>query len=219
MKSAPRCLALLALIASGCASRDRTAPAPATQPSVGSARPAYWFDRPATQHVEAKDFDVLWAQCEEAARDFGFRVDRQDYRGGVMTTQPLISKQFFELWRNDVRTVDDLAESSLMTVRRTIRFDIEKAAAGVGGGGGGAGGYVASPRVVVERFSRAEQAISSSVYLRNAFRVTGTNKRTWGTRETDRGIVLPRQYWYATGRDAALEQAVAENLKKRLAKG
>jgi hypothetical protein len=206
------CTALLLLgiaLLGGCALRQPAssrAAAPATQPSPQTARPPYWLKKPAVARVEAKNFDALWRGCEEAARHFGFVLDRQDFRGGVITTQPLTSKQFWELWRNDVATFQDVANSSLATYRRTLRFDVEKT---------GAGGYVAEPRVVIERFSRTEQPITSSVYLRNAFR-TQRHSRNWGTAETDRGVQLPRQYWYATGRDYVLEKDVAREVSKQL---
>jgi hypothetical protein len=184
-----------------------TQPSPPPQPSVASARPAYWLRRPAIATIEAADFDQLWRACDEAARHFGFTPDRLDYRGGVMTTLPLTSKQFWELWRNDVAALEDVANSSLATYRRTIRFDIEKTATG----------YRAAPRVVIERYARTETPITASVYLRNAFR-TQRNSRAWGSRETDRGVYLPRQYWYATGRDEALEKNVASEARKQLAR-
>ena len=198
------------LTLAGCASGPSKSPPPAaaTQPSVASARAPYWLRQPAVATIEAADFEALWRACEESARHFGFTPDRLDFRGGVITTQPLTSKQFWELWRNDVATLGDVANSSLATYRRTLRFDIERTQAG---------GYVAAPRVVIERYARAEQPITSSVYLRNAFR-TQRNSRAWGTRETDRGIQLPRQYWYATGRDEALERNVASEVRKQLAR-
>ena len=192
----------------GCASQPSKSPPPATatQPSVASAKPPYWLRQPAVATVESADFEALWRASEESARHFGFTPDRLDFRGGVITTQPLTSKQFWELWRNDVATIEDVANSSLATYRRTLRFDIDRTPAG---------GYVATPRVVIERYARSEQPISASVYLRNAFR-TQRNSRAWGSRETDRGIQLPRQYWYATGRDEALERNVASEMRKQL---
>lgn len=203
-------LLLASTAAAGCASRstEQNPTGPQRPTSAASARPAYWLELPPVATIEADDFDSLWRAAEEAARHFGFTLDRLDHRGGVITTQPLTSKQFWEVWRNDVATLEDLANSSVATYRRTLRFDIEKTPSG---------GYLAAPRVVIERYSRAEQPISSSVYLRNAFR-TQRNSRAWGTRETDRGIRLPRQYWYATGRDEALEQNVAGEVRKQLAR-
>ena len=177
-------------------------------PSIASARAAYWLRQPAIFTIQANDFESLWRSCETSARHFGFIIDRTDYRGGVITTQPLTSKQFWEFWRNDVATLEDLANSSLATYRRTLRFDIEKR---------DVGGYSASPRVVIERYARTESPITASVFLRNAFRST-RGSRVYGTLETDRGVYLPRQYWYATGRDEALEKNVASELRKQLAK-
>ena len=190
------------------ATRPAAAVAAVTQPSIASARPAYWLRKAPTVTIEASDFETLWRACEESARHFGFVLDRLDYRGGVITTQPLTSKQFWELWRNDVATLEDVGNSSLATYRRTLRFDIEKTPAG---------GYVAAPRVVIERYSRSETPITASVYLRNAFR-TQRNARTYGSRESDRGVYLPRQYWYATGRDEVLEKNVASEVRKQLAR-
>jgi hypothetical protein len=205
----PVLVAAVAAIA-GCASRPAKSrpPAAATQPSVASARPTYWLRQPPVETIVANDFERLWRACEESARHFGFTLDRLDFRGGVITTQPLTSKQFWEVWRNDVATLDDAANSSLATYRRTLRFDIARTEAG---------GYLAEPRVVIERYSRTEQPITASVYLRNAFR-TQRNSRVRGSRETDRGVYLPRQYWYATGRDAALEKNVASEVRKQLAR-
>ena len=209
----------LFFVAAGCAGKHASVATPparqvsatgpaSTQPvqSIASGRPAYWLRQPAVATVRSNNFDALWNACEEAARHFGFVLDREDFRAGVVTTDPLTSKQFFEIWRNDVATAEDLANSSLATYRRTLRFDIDKEKSG---------GYVASPRVVIERYSRTEQPISASVYLRNAFR-TQRKSRAWGSRETDRGVQLPRQSWYATGRDEAIEKRIAAEVSKRL---
>jgi hypothetical protein len=193
-------------VAAPAAAAAAAAAAPAAQPSPATARPPYWLRRPAVASIEADDFDQLWLAADEAARHFGFTPDRLDYRGGVLTTLPLVSKQFWELWRNDVATLEDLANSSLSTYRRTLRFDIERTPSGR---------FRASPRVVIERYARTETPITASVYLRNAFR-TQRNSRAWGSRETDRGVYLPRQYWYATGRDEALEKNVASEVRKQL---
>jgi hypothetical protein len=201
----------------GCASASKKTSLPATtRPSTmpastqptGSAtgRTQYWFNQPGVVSVHAGNFDALWHACEDAARHFGFWIDREDFRGGLITTQPLTSKQFWEFWRNDVATLEDVANSSLATYRRTLRFDIDKQKDG---------GFVATPRVVIERYSRSEQPITASVYLRNAFR-TQRHNRNYGTRETDRGVALPRKYWYATGRDEAIEREVAKAVAKRL---
>ena len=60
--------------------------------------------------------------------------------------------------------------------------------------------------------------ITAAVQIRNAFRTPKLHDRSYGTAETDKGINLPRQYWYATGRDEALERQVARVLEQKVSK-
>lgn len=198
--STPIGLGIVAAILCGCAQQ----PKPTTRPSIATTQPSYWYAQPACSEVAATDFKKLWNACEESARHYGFVLDRQDYRGGALTTDPLISKQFFEFWRNDVQTPEDLADSSINTYRRTLRFVFTKQPGG---------GFVVTPYVLIERFAQAERPISSQVYLRNAFRSQGGPQRA-GTPEADRGVYLPTRYWYATGRDQVLEKDVAKQVQK-----
>lgn len=202
----PRILLSTLVVVSGCVAHQPV-DNPTTRPTVQTRSPEYWIDLPATSSVESPDFDKLWTSCEQSARHFGFTLDRIDQRSGVITTVPLISKQFFEFWHNDVVTTDDLEKSSLATYRRTMRFEVSKRE----------GGFVAAPCVVIERFSRAEQPIRASIYLQRAFR-TDPNHQMYGTPESDRGIYLPRNYWYATGRDTELEKQAADEVRKGLAR-
>ena len=105
-------LLLLATIGMGCVQHQ---PPPTTRPSYSTTQPSYWLDQPSPAHVDAKDFDQLWEASKQVARDMGFFIDREDYRAGLITTLPLTSKQFFELWHNDVQTSEDLADSSIAT--------------------------------------------------------------------------------------------------------
>jgi hypothetical protein len=186
----PVCVAVMLALLVGCASRG------GTSPTTAPSRPT----------VTARSFDFLWASCEDTAREFGFTLDRQDYRGGVITTVPLISKQFFEVWRNDVRTIGDVANSSLATYRRTLRFEIVRNSNGT---------FTVTPSVTIERYVQSEQPITSSVYLRNAFR-SRRGRAAIGSPEADRGIILPSRYWYVTGTDEAVEAAVAKRLARKL---
>jgi len=181
-------------------------PAPTTRPSIATTRPSYWIDQPEGEHISSGNFDELWKSCELAARHYGFAIDRQDYRGGVLTTVPLISKQFFELWHNDVQTAHDLADSSIAEYRRTLIFVFQKEPDGR---------FTVKPTVVIERHARSEHPISASVYLRDAFH-NAQGTRPVGTPEADWGILLPIDYWYATGRDWVLEKDVAKRVESQL---
>ena len=146
----------------------------------------------------------MWDACRGAARWRGFRVDRMDYRGGLMITHPLTSKQFFEVWRRDVATLPDLAESTLATMRRIVRFEIVKRDDGT---------YACVPKVLVERYAQTERRITSVTQYRESF---SGEPGVFGSRERDKGVNVPDVYWYATGRDEALERELAEGMRARL---
>jgi hypothetical protein len=199
--------ALLALC-SGCITglQHPAATQPATEVDPATTQPSYWLEQPESATVESGDFEKLWSACEQVARDFLFRIDRVDYRSGVLTTQPMVSAQFFEPWRRDNRTLYDVMESSIATIRRTVRFEFQRIAENR---------WRVTPKVLVERQSLAERRVTSVVYYRGVFgSVTGT--RQIGTRESDVGIVIPGRYWYPLRRDIRLEQAIARAIRSKL---
>ncbi|HEY8668342.1 MAG TPA: hypothetical protein VIL86_16955 [Tepidisphaeraceae bacterium] len=198
-------LLLLALL-TGCIANHPASPAPsATDVDARQAKPEYWMNQPRAAQVKSASFDAAWTACRSVLRDCLFVVDRQDFREGVMTSQPLISKQFFEPWRRDVATVADEANASLATYRRTVRFEISKQSDG---------SYMISPKVLIERLAAVGRRITTPEQFRNAADATPNR----GSAEADEGIILPPQYWYATGRDTALEKNLAVSLRKRLGK-
>jgi hypothetical protein len=197
------------LIAAGCAGSGR-ANAPtalaATQPTTGPSTQAFFpttAPTPSQNIVTSHNFDRLWNAAADAARDRLFTIDRRDYRGGVLTTDPLVSAQFFEPWRRDATTASDVAESSLATIRRTIRFEFKRNADQT---------FSVVPHVLVERYSSSERRITNAMLYRAAFRRTTAT----GTRETDKGVELPQRYWYRVGSDPVLERHLAEAVRKKL---
>jgi hypothetical protein len=185
----------------GCAAH-RPTPPPPQDPRTGDA--AWWIAKPAAASVVADDFTPLWRACRAAAIGASFTIDRVDFRGGLMTTLPQVSKQFFELWRNDVATSRDVLESSLDTIRRSVRFELRRL---------DDGRFEAVPKVIVERFSLAERRITTVARFAEIFTV----EMTEGNRARDRyGGDLPDMYWYATGRDTALEKRLAESVRRGL---
>jgi hypothetical protein len=143
------CVFMLMLVAGGCMSKRAANPA-ATQP-VTAVDPAlaekeYWLARPPVAEVRGA-FDSLWDASEETARQFLFRIDRRDQRSGLMTTQSMISKQWWEIWRKDAGTFKDTEEATLASIRRTIFFQFKK---------GSDGSYTVTPKIVVERESKVD---------------------------------------------------------------
>ena len=175
---------------------------PVTDVDPVKADGSYWLNQPAVTSVNANNFDSLWTACREEVYSRFFALDRQDFRSGFMTTEPMVSKQFFELWRRDAVTVHDVESSSLATIRRTVQFRISKTD----------GGYKMEPRVLVERYSSSERRLTSIVEYQAAF----SGPRVEGDAQTDAGLALPTDYWYATGRDNALEKDLANMISQRL---
>ncbi len=184
-------------------------PRPLARDTLKLAEPATWYARPAAASVSSSEFDALWQACIKASRGRGFTPDQHNFRGGVLTTLPLISKQAAELWKSDVITTDDLANSSLSTLRRTIRFQIRHLENG---------SYGCEPKVLVERFSMVEHRITSATQYRDIFTLSPQDIRREKDRERDPTMALstPPLYWYPIGRDTALERAVADDVARLL---
>jgi hypothetical protein len=203
------CIILLSL-SGGCLIRpwDPTATQPATVQNLATTQPEYWLSQPATAGVLCDDFDKLWNQTENTARECQFTLDRQDYRLGLLTTKPLVSRQFFEPWLPDCRTLRDDELSSTATIRRTLRFEFTRVSDTQ---------WVVTPIVLIERNSVAERRVTASISYRDAYLIDPkSNNQPSGTREEDLGIVLPQRYWYLTGRDPQLEQYLAEKIKSKI---
>ena len=185
-------------------------PPPSTRPIAtdidpASANPDYWYAQPATANVSAGDFDKLWNACERALRARRFTPDRMDYRYGVMTSEPLTSRQFWEVWRSDVVDSHDLMESSIATQRRTIRFDLSRSPDGAA---------AAIPRVVIECFTAPEHRITVALNYRA---VLSPMERTASL--SPQSISQPGiRHWYALRRDTELEKALAQDVQNNLAR-
>jgi len=179
----------------------------ATQPATAidpqQATPQFWLDQPPAAQVSSDRFQSLWDACRESARDRFFNIDRDDYREGLLTTFPVISEQFFEPWRRDVGDGRELLQSSLATVRRTLRFEFVRDE--------NQNSWTVTPKVLVERYSLAERRITSVTQYRTIIQ---------GSVEPDRpgpdGKRIPNAYWYAIGRDTALEKTLAREIRDQV---
>jgi hypothetical protein len=112
-----------------------------------TASPEYWLSQNATSELTFGDFQKLWDGCESVAFDYLFRISRRDYRGGLLTTEPMVSKQWFEPWRKDSTSTRDVEENSLGGIRRAIYFQFAK---------NPDGSYTVAPKVLVERQTKMD---------------------------------------------------------------
>jgi len=197
---------VISAVLGGCAQNHIHPPAtqPATAGELKSAYTDYWFDQPAIIDVHATHFDALWNACQEVAKSHGYLIDRTDYREGLLYTQSLVSQSLFEPWRNDVADGHSLAQSSVATIRRTVRFIIHREPDGT---------FIAQPKVVVERYSSVERRITSAAQYHDIFsiRLLDVDREREFT-----GKDVPAEYWYAIGRDHTLERELAREVERRL---
>ena len=163
----------------------------------------YWFARPPSVAVPARDYDALWRVCESVASDRLFDLDRRDYRNGILTTRPLLGGQLLEFWRSDIADPYSAAESNLASVRRTIQFEIVKRDDGQ---------YEVHPKVVVERHTLQERRVTLGILNRNAF----SGAAIYGYNDYDPNVSTAADYWHATRRDENLEARLAADIKARL---
>src|SRR3954470_15649838 len=85
---------ILALCVLGCITgrQDPAATQPATAVDLATTQPEYWYARPTVAEVRASDFGKLWDAAKETARKYQLALDREDYRAGVISTVPEMSK-------------------------------------------------------------------------------------------------------------------------------
>ncbi len=166
----------------------------------------YWYAQPARVSVESNNFDKLWEAADDVSRDLLFKIDRRDRRSGVLTTEPTVSAQWFEPWRQELQTSEDLADSSVATYSRTIQYSFTKTDQG----------FAVTPKVLVQRQAIAEKRISGNLN-RAYFRNQPNGPR--GSRELDQGLAYSQNYWYAVGRDELLEARIAEMISAKIKAG
>ena len=193
---------LLMLLAPGCVASHPGAKS-VTQVDVKQAEPDYWWNQPVVVRVSAPDFYKLWDACKGELYFRLFPVDREQYRDGILTSEPVVSKQYFELWRTDAVNVHDVAESSVATVRRTIRFEVSKKSDGT---------FEMSPKVLVERYQSTERRLTAI----NQYHESFSAPRAYSDVPDESGEPAVADYWYPIQRDYALEKDLAASIRRRL---
>lgn len=135
-------------------------------------------------------------------REYGFHVDRHDYRFGVITAKPLGSPTVIEPWKPGHSNFDQAAQSTMQQERRqvTIRFEPPTAPAT---------SYLMHAEVMIEHL---------------AVPITRLNGSTNGPHMIDRLSRVPTEwqsqgitsaYWYPVERDTPMEQRLLAAIIRR----
>jgi hypothetical protein len=205
---------MMAGLEAGCVTRPQNSSAtqPATAVDPATADPAYWLARPATAQVQTSaPFDAVWEALKSTARGYLFTLDRDDPRSGVLGTLPVISRQWFEPWRPDTGTFGDAVANTQASIRRTLRFEVSRNADD---------SFTVTPKVLVERLAILERRVTDVSQYRLAFSgpADRTTARESANFDSDAAADVPVRYWYATGRDEAMERQVADRVRRGLEK-
>jgi hypothetical protein len=163
----------------------------------------FWFARPGVASADSPNFDRLWDAAEHVARRYRFEIDQSDPRQGVMTTLPLVSQTIWEVWRDDLPRAKDQLRSSLAEYRQIMRVDFLHLPDGT---------YRATPRVLIQRHAQKEHRVTIADNYQRVFLIRPEQ-------DLDSSIdqpTVPNDYWYATGRDYALERDLAVEIAQRV---
>jgi hypothetical protein len=202
---------ILALCVLGCITgrQNPAATQLATAVDLATTQPSYWLEQPAVAQVRGGDFNRLWEAAKETVRDYQLALDREDYRAGVITSVPEISKQVFELWRSDAGTTNEAVANTLGAIRRTIRLEVSR---------GDDGTFTLVPKVLVERQSIFERRVTDVSQYRFAFAgpARAQPARTAVTLDPETYQDVPVKYWYPIGRDFEMEKKVAARVEKEM---
>jgi hypothetical protein len=188
-----RVLVLLAAVA-GCALNRIPTTNPAVVNDLATTQPSFWLGQPSAVAIRSASFTRLWDACEEVLRQIHLKIDRQDYRLGLLTSEPqdyrlglltsepTVSSPFFELWRSDPADADGRVESAIAGIRRTVRFEFAR---------NPDSSYTVTPKVLVERRASVEPKLRQVV---------------------DYDAV----YWYPIARDPRMEKELAGRVEAML---
>ena len=81
---------------------------------------------PAEMTPVERNFQAVWDATGEVLSSYRFTVDRRDRRAGLITTEPMASRHFFEWWRKDKTTAAGALENTVQPMYRQVSVQISK---------------------------------------------------------------------------------------------
>ena len=154
--------------------------------------------------IERASFDEVWQACLGSVKQRGLQVDREDRRFGLIVTKPVVGKQFFEFWRKDAVTSNDVMLSSLHTVRRVVKIQIVPQ---------GTMRFGVNVEAHVERASIPGDQLDNTA---EAFELL--NRQGVPASPSRRDYTRPQRepVWVDIGREPAMERVLMEDIVRRL---
>lgn len=157
-----------------------------------------------TRFVYRATYENVYDQARLILNRFNFRLDRQDFRLGVLTTQPLPSSHLIEPWRPDHASTKNAVENTLHDQRRTVRITISKAPK--------PDFYEIAVQVIVERATNPTEGLGGPIFVEGSG--FGRNALTLRSDYITSDTGGPR--WTPIGRDTQLERKLLDALFERI---
>lgn len=159
-----------------------------------------------TQSIYGGNYEIMWRESMLLLNRLGFRLDRQDYRQGVLTTLPQETPNVAEFWASDRGSFKSSLEGTVNYYRRTVRLTIEPR--------NNYESYHISVQVLVERRTNPTEEIGGPVHAgAGAFTRQESGLRSdfvSGSREE------LQTRWYVVGREPGYENFILKRLMKKI---
>lgn len=100
--------------------------------AIGCTPPAHTVDRPRLPKDAAeREYEQLWQASRKTLMKYGFELEWQDRRSGMMTTRAISSGYLLEAaWRHDATSLYYLGENTLHNMYRAAEVSIERTPTG-----------------------------------------------------------------------------------------
>jgi len=158
-----------------------------------------------SRFIYKASYDNVWQQALQLVSRTGFTLDRQDYRLGVITTQPLPSAQVVEFWKPQQTTFTNAAENTINSQRRLLRLTISPVP-------GKPEFYQIGVRVLVERETNPTEMVGGPIFVEGS----GFGRNTMTLRSDFAEVKQQPMKWIVLGHDPKLEKKILDQLFLRI---
>lgn len=181
------------------------ATAPATAPAAPHKITKTINPNEISRFVYDARYDRVWQQAQQLLEHMGLRIDRHDYRLGILTTFAQPSAQIVEPWRRDQAGFMHALENTVNAQQRTVHLTISTVPEKPDF-------YKIAVQVLVERQSNPSEVMGGEIFVEGS----GFGRSPVTLRSDYTGSSTEGRPWVLIGHDPALETKILDELFKRI---
>jgi hypothetical protein len=172
--------------------------------------------------IDVTEYDRIFQASVDVLEDKGFRLDRQDYRFGVVTSHPRPSPSALEPWHRDNTSVGQAVESTLNYQRRRVSIRLipasstpanaesdSPAATTAPAATRVSDSYMLETQVVIEQVEAPRRYLTGSSAEGRMLRNLSAAPQSLKDKQ------VSENYWRPVGRDTDLEQRIVADILRR----